>query len=66
MAEFDRYWRMLFFLVWFFLLSLYALVVLRNESSTITFKVALFLSLLTLLGIVALVAKIKKMVSNFS
>ncbi|WP_430515167.1 hypothetical protein [Pyrococcus woesei] len=65
MDEFERYRRILFFLVWFFLLSLYALVVLRNESNTITFKVALFLSLLTLLGIVALVLKIKKIVSNF-
>lgn len=57
--EVDRYRHFLFFMVWFFLLSLYTVIALRNEVHTLTFKVGLFMLLITLIGIIELAAKIR-------
>ena len=46
-------------MVWFFLLGLYALVALRNETNTPTFKAALLTVFIAFAGIVALAVKIR-------
>jgi Trk-type K+ transport system membrane component len=56
----DRYRPVLFFMVWFFLLSLYAVIVLWDERGTLTFNVALLVFFLSFLGTVGLVAKIRR------
>lgn len=60
MVEAERYRPVLFLMVWFFLLSLYAIVFLRDESSSAPFKAALLATLLSLLGIAGLAAKIRR------
>lgn len=60
MEEFDKYRHLLFFLVWFFLLASFALVVLRGESNTPTFKVALLVFFLPLAGIIATTMRIRR------
>ncbi|MDV3103632.1 hypothetical protein [Thermococcus waiotapuensis] len=60
MDGFDKYRPLLLFLTWFFLLSLFALVVLRGESGTVTFKAALTVFLLTLVGIVGTAIKVRR------
>ncbi|ASJ07073.1 hypothetical protein [Thermococcus pacificus] len=60
MDGFDKYRQLLFFLTWFFVLSLFALVVLREETGTVTFKAALATFFLTLVGIVGTAIKIRR------
>ncbi|ASJ00649.1 hypothetical protein [Thermococcus gorgonarius] len=60
MDGFDKYRQLLFFLTWFFLLSLFALIVLRGETGTVTFKVALTVFFLTLVGIVRTAIKLRR------
>ena len=57
--EADRYRHILFFMVWFLLLELYAVIHLRNETNTPTFKAALLTVLITFAGIVVLAARIR-------
>jgi len=59
MERHYRYRGILFFMVWFFLLGLYALVALRNETNTPTFKAALLTVFIAFAGIVALAVKIR-------
>lgn len=56
----DHYRPVLFFMVWFFLLSVYATIGLRDESNTASFKAALLAAFLSLLGIVGLAVKIRR------
>ncbi|MCD6524317.1 MAG: hypothetical protein J7K48_04890 [Thermococcus sp.] len=59
MERHYRYRGVLFFMVWFFLLGLYALIMLRNETDTPTFKAALLTVFIAFAGIVALAVKIR-------
>jgi len=56
--EADRYRHILFFRVWFLPLGLYAVIHLRNETNTPTFKAALLTVLITFAGIIALAARL--------